>query len=77
MDGGIKEFEMLYKLQKAPSIMKVYNVMYNATGSFLVLSLEDLTQFFTFYSMLEGMARSKEDNLKIALNLCKGVAELH
>lgn len=57
--------------------MKVHNVMYNSSGSFLVLSLENLTQYLTFYSMLDGIGRSKEENLKMAMNICKGVAELH
>lgn len=57
--------------------MNVHNVMYNNRGNFLVLSLEDLSSYKTLFSIISTNKRSKEHNLLIAMNMCKGVAELH
>jgi serine/threonine protein kinase len=56
---GLREYNTLYSAQNAPSVVKLYNVMYSQSGSFIVLALEDLTNFETFYNICDTMKLSQ------------------
>lgn len=50
--------------------------MYNSSGSFVVVSLEDLSNYETFYRICEGVL-TENQALILATNCAKAVAELH
>ena len=40
---------MLHDAQNAPSVVRVHSLIYNTKGYFLVIALEDLSEFKTIY----------------------------
>jgi serine/threonine protein kinase len=58
-------------------VVKLQNVMYNQSGSFIALGLEDLSSLETFYSLCESMVLSQFQALLLARNCARGLAELH
>lgn len=74
---GYQEFNMLFKANNAPSSVRVYNIMYNSAGSFLALSLEDLSSYSTLYDVCENRRFSKASLLLVARNMSRALAELH
>lgn len=78
MTSGVKEFKMLNLSEKAPSIVKAYSLMYNQSGKYVVLALEDLTTYRTLYNLCGELDKlSCADKITIAINCCRAVAELH
>lgn len=73
---GLKEYNMLYLAGNAPSLVKVHNIMYNASGSFVAVSMEDLSAYKTLYKICENNL-NKDDAILIARNCARAVAELH
>lgn len=57
---GLKEYKLLYLAYHCPSVVKVYNIMYNSSGSFVVVSLEDLSKFFTLYNTVDQIPLTKQ-----------------
>jgi hypothetical protein len=49
MTVAVNEFKMLHALSNCPSVERAFSLMYNSNGSFLVLSLEDLSNYQTLY----------------------------
>ena len=76
VNSGLHEFNMLWHCKGAPSVVKVYQAMHNITGTYIILSIEDLTSYKTLVSRGRHKLFCK-DALLLARNCCRAIAELH
>ena len=57
-------------------MVKVYSMIHDTKGTFIVIALEDLSQHLTLFEYCEPNKKENKSIL-VARNLCRAVAELH
>ena len=66
IESGIKEYQMLYRAQSSPNIVRAYNLIYSGDGSMLVISLEDLSKYETLFDFVNTKGYDRFDGVLVS-----------